>query len=303
MRPLLLAVLALSLLPASASAALTSAGDITHDDQWSRFTLPVTCDEPSCTLPVTISIQRLGKYPEFKPLGAPTVLDTKTVVAGTGQSNVVVETDKVIPAIAEDAGAFWVIFDGADYNERSFGNYSFGDCGGDSPLLLSYSGKGRLYYRADKADNFGRVSGPVTRSTFMAQGSRYEVRDGSVTYRFRGVTYTFAKGARFLMTCTGNTSTAGGAGVLSPMLEAGKVSVKAVKRKMKQPAAWIMTSEGNLGTRARETTSFSVSRRRSVSTLSMQKGKAGTITPWNSATRSPCRAGEKLSVNRKGVIS
>jgi hypothetical protein len=306
MRPLLLALLASLLLPASAPAALDGGGKITHDDQWSRFTLPVTCDEPAgCTTTVAISYQFLGRYPDFKPLGAPVQADSKAVTVPAGSSELALETGEVIKGLARQGGAFHVIFEaGGARLGQTFGNYDkVGGCDGRSPLVMPFGGKGSLYYRAPKDDTFDRVSGPVTRSTFMTQSSDYEVRGGTVTYSYKGVTYTFAKGARFSMTCTGNTDVAGGAGVLSPFLKAGKVSVRADRSEMKQPAAWIVTSEGNLGTRAKETTLFTVTRRSSRSTLSVKKGANGTITPWNSRTRSPCRAGQRLTVDRKGVIT
>lgn len=304
MRLLLLAVLASLTLPlTSASASVTSAGQVTHDDQWSRYTLPMTCDEaPACTVELTISYQFVGGYPKFEPLGPRTVADTKTVTVPEGTSDVVVETGKVIEGLARKGGAFRVHLEGGDYRGQSFGNYpKVGSCGKGSPVLLRWKGPGKLTFRAEKDESFDRVSGPVTRDTFMV-GTRYEVTGGSVSYAYKGVSYTFARGAKFGMTCTGNTSVARAASILSPYLHAGAVTVTASKRKMRQPAAWIMTSEGNLGTRAKETTRFTVSRKRSVSTLSMKKGRAGTITPWNTAQRSPCRAGQKLSVDRRGRI-
>jgi hypothetical protein len=305
MRLLLPVLLVLIALPASASAEVLGSGAMTHDDQWSRYSLPMTCGEPAgCTVALTFSYEFLGKYPDFKPLGPATVADTKTITVPAGVSTPVVETGDVLKGIAKKGGAFRVIVEGGGYSERSFGSYDkVGECDGKAPFILAFSGPGKLRYRAKKGDTFDRVSGPVTRQTFVTQGSDYEVRDGTVSYSYRGVTYTFAEGATFGMTCTGNTDVAGGAGVLSPFLRKGKVTVKADKIEMKQPAAWIVTDEGNLGTRARETTSFVVSRRGTVSTLAVKKGTAGTITPWNSPTRSPCTAGHKLRVNRKGVIS
>ena len=310
MRPLLLALLAVLALPSVASAALTSAGKVRPDDQFSRFTLPVQCeiapdDTAGCTATFTISIQYLGPYPDHEPRGPYEQVDTKTVSApGVGRHDVVVETDEVIKRYATRGGPFFVLIEGPDYYGRAFADYGkVGFCDKEKSLLMPYSGPGRLVFQPAKAEGWDRIAGPVTRKTFMISNSQYAVEGGAISYSHRGVTYTLAKGAKFGVTCTGNTSTAGGRGVLSPYLYAGRVSVKSDAKDMTQPAAWVVTPEGNLGTRAKETTSFSVSRKRSVSTLAMQKGKAGTITPWNSRTRSPCRAGEKLSVNRKGVIS
>ena len=319
MRAVLLAVFLLVALPGAASASVLPTGGMTHDDQWSRFTVPMNCDEAQpgrtdCLVEITTSYQFNSGYPKFNRLGDPVVADTRQITIPVGSpQKVVIETSNVLKGIAKKGGSFYtyiavelVGMPGYGFEERSYGSYSeVGDCGSRSPLILPWSGRGKLFFKAGKDDTFDRVSGPVTRNTFMAGGTNYQVKSGPVTYEFKGVRYTFKPGSEFIITCSGVGSVGRGASVLTPSLTSGSVSVKTSAPEMKQPAAYVLTSEGNLGTRAKETTRFTVTRNeaRRVSTLAVAKGKQASITPWNTTTRSPCTAGQKLKVNRRGVIS
>lgn len=294
-------------------------GRITLDDQYTRYSVPLTCNEAQagrsdCLVHLTTSYQRTGSYPKFTRTGSPVIADERDVTIPVGgEHRVVVTTTKVLDALVRYGGNMYVdvsaTLPGSQVGTTGTVQAIMGShdvCAKRDRLTIPWKGKGRVRFVAPKGgDAFGRVSGTVTRKTLMTQGSEYRVEKASITITARGVTTTLSKGTRFIITCVGVNAVAGGKMVMSPYLYTGKASVRTTKSKMRQPAAYIVTSEGVLGTRKRETSRFTVTRSGSkrISRLRVTKGRSGGITPFNTPHRSPCTQGRALKVDRRGRIS
>jgi hypothetical protein len=280
------------------------------DEQYTHFTVPFRCARPafgtpSCDVTVTARFQRLGRYPQFRPAGGEQEAGSARVAVPAGaQQDVELETRRIIASIARTQGGNVRVTLEVRVADASFapklqlgGGFPTGCGNAGDPYLVPWSGAGRPLVLHDHGP-----SQPV-RTEHVIPGQTYGVRGGPIVLAYNGIRVTVAEGSRFTLTCVGQTEVARGRLLLTPLLHSGRMDVR-TSASMDQPAAYVFTREGNLGTRRREASEFTVQRDggKRISTLAVEQGRSGAITPNTTKERSPCTAGERLSVDRRGRI-
>ena len=250
-------------------------------------------------------MQRLSRGPKFTPIGAPVVVGVARAAVPAGSwRELEVVTEKVIDVIAAQGGGTVQVLletrvaDSQDERTTAVGANFAPGCRKTDPYRLPWSGSGRIVSRLR-----GGPPKPVVTSTVIP-GTEYEVLGGPITLSYNGVRARIAAGSKFTVSCMGQTEVARGRLLLTPYLERGRIDVQTTAS-MAQPAAYVGTGEGNLGTRRTETSRFTVSRDAATqrSVLRVQTGSSGAITPFNTRERSPCTAGTRLTVDHRGRIS